>query len=120
METRRTNRQWLDELAERLELDWVSAYSAGQALTTSEVAFVIDQSDDTVRRRVTEAASLSRPIGVLIAEAIYLIDVPRMLDFIEWRYGKHERLKAEGRLKKVRDLRSARQLPTRSAVARAS
>jgi hypothetical protein len=93
--------------------DWVAAYRDGDALTTAEAGMVADCSAETVRRHAIEAAKAGNPLGICIAESVWLISLRRLLDHIEHRHDRHERLTAESRAKKVRDLRSARAYSTR-------
>jgi hypothetical protein len=103
-------------ITERLRVptgDWVSAYAAGDALTTAEAGMVAECSGETIRRHAVEAAAGGNPLGICVADAVWLISLRRLLDHIEDRHDRHERLAAESRAKKVRELRSARAYSTR-------
>jgi hypothetical protein len=75
-------RNWLDEL---LNAD-------GDGLTSSSAAYIADVSTDTIGRRAEAAASTDGPIGILMAKAVWLISLRRLLDSIELRDGLPARL----------------------------
>jgi hypothetical protein len=88
-------RDWLDEL-----LDY-----SGDALRSDQAAYVWDTSDDTIRRRAEAAALTGKPIGYLLAGAVWLISRRRLLDAIELEDGRHARLVAQTRADKSAALR---------------
>jgi hypothetical protein len=95
-------RDWLDEL---LDAD-------GDGLTSSSAAYIADVSTDTIGRRADAAASTDRPLGMLMAGAVWLISLRRLLDSIELRDGLPARLAAQSRADKNACLRL---LPQNSA-----
>jgi hypothetical protein len=100
----------LIELAEALQRraplrDWVDAFRAGDVLSSDEAGFISSCSADTIRRRADAAAEKGHPIGILHAD-IWMIDLPRLLDWIEAKEGRHARLAAESRAKQNAVLRS--------------
>ena len=82
--------------------DWVDAWREGDALGTDESALVAGVSAQTIRRRAAEALDDGRPIGVWIAQSVWLISLRRLLDDIERREGLPGRVAAEARAKKLR------------------
>jgi hypothetical protein len=78
-------RDWLDEI---LDAD-------GDGLTSSSAAYIADVSTDTIGRRADAAASTDRPLGILMAGAVWLISLRRLLDSIELRDGLPARLAAQ-------------------------
>ena len=114
-----TNEALLAELKDRLtrtQPDWVDDYRSGEVLKTDEAAIIAACSSETIRRRAAEAAERGRPIGVLIAKAVWFISLKRLLEDIELRDGKHERMAAESRAKKLLETRSPPQLSVRSVA----
>jgi hypothetical protein len=88
--------------------DWVSAFSEGDAIGTDHAAFIDGSSAQTVRRDAKKAAAAGKPIGIWIAQSVWLISKSRLLDAIEERDGRHGRLEAESRAAKYAQM-SARQ-----------
>ena len=85
-----TNEALLAELKDRLtrtQPDWVDDYRSGEVLKTDEAAIIAACSSETIRRRAAEAAERGRPIGVLIAKAVWFISLKRLLEDIELRDG---------------------------------
>lgn len=89
-------RDWLDQL---IDID-------GDALKSDEAAYIAGVHSDTMRRRAESAALAGRPIGILLAGAVWLFSERRLLDAIEARDGRPARLVAESRAKKSREMRS--------------
>lgn len=115
----------LTELAARLAarpppLDWVSAYSSGDAIKTDAAAIVAGCSAQTIRRRAEEAADTARPLGVLLAGSVWLISLHRLLDHIELNEGLPERLAAETRARKLLEMSAPQQTLQRSVAATTS
>jgi hypothetical protein len=102
-------RDWLDQL----DID-------GDALKSDEAAYIGGVHPDTMRRRAESAALAGRPIGILLAGAIWLFSERRLLDAIESRDGRPARLVAESRAKKSREMRSRSDIcgpiPTATAI----
>jgi hypothetical protein len=105
------------EQLQRLEPadDWVDTYG-DDGLLTSGAAIIAGVSPDTIARRCREAEEAGRPIGILIAGAVWLVSKRRLLDDIERRLGKHARLVAESRAEKLIGVPVLPQISTRSAV----
>jgi hypothetical protein len=95
-------RDWLDEILD----------ASGDGLRSHEAAYIADVSTDTVCRRAEAAALIGRPIGYLMAGAVWLFSLRRLLDAIELKYGRPARLAAQYRADKNAVLRS---LPQNSA-----
>jgi hypothetical protein len=83
-------RDWLDEV---LDL-------GGDALKSDEAAFVAGCHVDTLLGRCKIAAATDRPLGTLMAGAIWLISKRRLLAAIEAKEGLPARLAAESRAQK--------------------
>jgi hypothetical protein len=98
-------RDWLDEILD----------ASGDGLRSHEAAYIADVSTDTVCRRAEAAALTGRPIGYLMAGAVWLFSLRRLLDAIELKYGLPARLAAQSRAEKTVILRSA---PQKSAALR--
>jgi hypothetical protein len=105
------DRDWLDEI---LNAD-------GDGLTSSTAAYIADVSPDTICRRTEAAASTDRPLGILMAGAVWLISLRRLLDAIELRDGLPARLAAQSRADKNASLRllpqNSTHLPLRPQIA---
>ena len=100
----------LSQLAAELQrrppvIDWVDAHRAGDVLSSDEAGFVYGCSADTIIRRAEEAAEEGRPLGIKHA-GVWMFDLPRLLELIELKHGRHARLAAESRAKKNAVLRS--------------
>jgi hypothetical protein len=111
----------LTEISERLKHvetppDWVDGYRAGEVLRTDQAACIAAVSDETIRRRCHEADNTGRPIGILIAKAVWLVSRKRLLADIERRGGRHARLAAESRAEKLFKTRLPPQLGARSVA----
>jgi hypothetical protein len=89
-------RDWIDQLLDA---------GGGDGLTSTEAAYVAGVHPDTVRRRAEAAALTDRPIGVLMAGAVWLFSLRRLLDAIEHRDGLPGRLAAQSRAQKNAALR---------------
>ena len=100
-------RDWLDQL---LDAD-------GDALKSDEAGFIADVHADTIRRRAEAAAAAGKPIGVLLAGAMWIFSLRRLLDAIEAKAGLPARLAAETRAKKSRELRSSPHIPAPLPIA---
>jgi len=88
-------RDWLDEV-----------FAAdGDALKSDEAAYIWDVHVDTARRRAEAAAATGKPVGLLMAGAVYLFSERRILDWTEHHHGLHARLAATTRAKKSREMR---------------
>jgi hypothetical protein len=85
--------------------DWVDAHHEGDVLGTDEAAYICGGSADTIRRRADAAAEEGHPLGIRHA-GIWMLDLPRLLTWIEQHEGKPARLAAETRAKKNAELRS--------------
>jgi hypothetical protein len=100
--------------------DWVDAHRAGDVLSSDVAGFICGCSADTICRRADAAAEEGHPLGIKYA-GIWMFDLPRLLDWIEYppgieagrgarggavQHGRHARLAAESRAKKNADLRS--------------
>jgi hypothetical protein len=111
-----------DDLADRLEAAAAKAATAlrvtpardwleqildpyGDGLKSDEAAYVAGISVDTVRRRAEAAALTDNPIGVLMAGAVWLFSLRRLLDAIETKDGLPARLAAQSRAEKNAVLR---------------
>jgi hypothetical protein len=92
-------RDWLDELLG----------VGGDGLTSTEAAIIAGTSDSTVRRRAVDAALTDKPIGILMAGAVWLFSLCRLLDAIEEEKGRPARLAAQSRADKNAGLRGQRQ-----------
>jgi hypothetical protein len=103
-------RDWLDEALD----------PHGDGLKSDEAGFVMGCSADTARRRAEAAAAAGKPIGILIAGAVWLFAERRVLSWIEAEFGLPARLAAETRAQKSRGLRSLPQKSASPAVAAAS
>ena len=90
----------LGQAAELPCTDWVDQYRAGEALRTDEAATIADVSAETIRRHCADGERNGRPIGVLVAGSVWLVSRRRLLDEIERRDGRPERLAAESRAQK--------------------
>ncbi len=112
----RTDTELIADLTERLSApsDWVDAFVVGDIITTAEAGQIAGCSSETARRRCVEADEEGQPLGVLVAQAVWFISTRRWLDDIEQREGKHARLVAESKTKKVAEMRLPPQLGTRS------
>ena len=87
--------------------DWIEQLldAGGDGLTSTEAAYVAGVHPDTVRRRAEAAALTDKPIGVLMAGAVWLFSLRRLLDAIEHRDGLPARLAAQSRAQKNAVLR---------------
>ena len=103
-------RDWLDEALD----------AGGDAVKSDAAAYIADVSSSTMCRRAEAAAAAGRPIGVLLAGAMWLISKRRLLVWIEAREGKPSRLAAETRAAKSLELRALPQKPIEIAAATAS
>ncbi|TYO64677.1 hypothetical protein FXV83_20210 [Bradyrhizobium hipponense] len=72
--------------------DWVNAYGTGDAVSSDAAAFIADVSSATIRRRATEAAACGKPLGVLIANSIWLLSTRRLINWIRDHEGEHAAL----------------------------
>lgn len=111
--------QRLAELERRLAAkteNWVAAYHKGDALRTDEAAYIANCSDQTVRRHADQAAKEGRPIGILIARSIWLIDLKLWLDDIERWDGHDARVAAEKRASRKPPLRASQPILARSVA----
>jgi hypothetical protein len=104
-----TPRDWLDQL---LDAD-------GDALKSDEAGFIADVHPDTMRRRAEAAAAAGKPIGILLAGAMWIFSLRRLLDAIEAKAGLPTRLEAETRARKSRDLRSSPHISAQIPIAAA-
>jgi hypothetical protein len=102
-------RDWLDQL---LDAD-------GDALKSDEAGFIADVHPDTMRRRAEAAAAAGKPIGILLAGAMWIFSLRRLLDAIEAKAGLPTRLEAETRARKSRDLRASPHIPAPLPIATA-
>jgi hypothetical protein len=102
------------------ERDWVDAHRDGTAFGSDVAAFICGCSPDTVRRRAVDAAAAGQPLGILQA-GVWLIDLRRLLRWIEQHQGRAARLAAESRARKNAQMQSSLQkgplLSSRAAVA---
>jgi hypothetical protein len=89
-------------------------------LRSDQAAYVWDASDDTIRRRAEAAAFTDKPIGYLMAGAVWLISLRRLLDAIEHEDGRPGRLAAQSRANKLAVLRLQPQTSAAFAVVTAS
>jgi hypothetical protein len=103
-------RDWLDELLR----------FPGDVLRSDQAAYVWDVSDDTIRRRAEAAAFTDTPIGYLMAGAVWLVSLRRLLDAIEREGGRPARLAAQTRANKIGVLRFQPQTSAAFAVVTAS
>jgi hypothetical protein len=100
--------------------DWVDAHRAGDVLSSDQAGFICGCSPDTIRRKADAAAEEGHALGIKHA-GIWMIDLPRLLDWIEYppgieagcgsrggavQHGRHARLAAESRAKQNAVLRS--------------
>src|SRR6266404_2022128 len=86
-----------------LQRGWIAQFCNGEVLTASEAAYVAHVTAETVRRWCEAADGTDRPLGYLIG-SLWLVDLPTLLRLIEKRggnQGKHDRLAAEDRAKKL-------------------
>jgi hypothetical protein len=83
----------------------VDAHHAGDVLSSDEAGFVYGCSNDTIIRRAEASAKEGRPLGIKHA-GVWMFDLPRLLELIELKHGRHARLAAESRVKKNAVLRS--------------
>ena len=101
-----------NEMAEKLEtlasalrrrgdLDWVEAYTGGDGVRSDVAARIAGCSVSTIQRQCKVSAEAGYPIGILVAEAAWLISIRRLLIWVEKNEGKSARLEAETRLSKL-------------------
>src|SRR5674476_1478262 len=74
-----------DWLAQLLDAD-------GDARKSDEAGFIADVHADTIRRRAEAAAAAGKPIGILLAGAMWIFSLRRLLDAIEAKAGLPARL----------------------------
>ena len=89
--------------------DWVSAFVEGDAIGTDEAAFIAGCSAQKIRRQATEAAATDKPLGVWFAQSVWLVSKTRLIDAIEERKGRPERLAAMSRAAKYAEMRPPQQ-----------
>jgi len=83
------------ELRQRPEgRHWIDEYLSGEMLYTDEAAAVYAKGAETVRRRCEASADTNRPLGILLAESVWMVSLARLLDDIEKREGKPAMLAA--------------------------
>lgn len=105
--TRELRRQ-LDRLdAITLDGDWVDAWVESDSLDSHEAAIIAGTSRQTIRRRAADAAASGKPIGILIAQSVWLISLRRLLHWIERNEGAPKRVIAELRAKQLLSERAA-------------
>jgi hypothetical protein len=75
-------------------------------LSSDQAGFICGCSPDTIRRKADAAAEEGHALGIKHAGGIWMIDLPRLLDWIERQHGRHERLAAESRARQNAVLRS--------------
>lgn len=81
--------------------DWVDEIQpGGDVLRVDGAAFVAGIHPDTLRDRAKAASASGKPIGYLVAGAVWLISRHRLLDWIEAHEGRAARLAAETRARK--------------------
>ena len=90
-------RDWLAELLDT---------KAGDVLGTDVAAVIIGCHADTARKRAVDAMEADKPIGILVANAVWLFSEARILADIEARDGLPARLAAATRAEKARNFRS--------------
>jgi hypothetical protein len=95
--------------------DWVDAHRAGDVLSSDQAGFICGCSPDTIRRKADAAAEEGHALGILHA-GVWMLDLPRLLDWIEGKDGRHARLAAESRAKQNAVLRSPPQIEPISAT----
>jgi hypothetical protein len=96
---------------------WIDLFYAGEMLYTDEAAAVYAKSAETVRRRCEGSADTNCPLGILLAESVWMVSLARVLDDIEARDGRHAMLAAASRATKIAETRSSPQKSLRSRVA---
>jgi hypothetical protein len=99
----------LIELAETLQQrkparDWVDAHLDGVAFGSDVAAFICGCSPDTIRRRADAAAAAGQPLGILLA-GVWLLDLHRLLNWIEEHQGRPALLAASSRASKNAEMR---------------
>jgi hypothetical protein len=99
-----------DWLAQLLDVD-------GDVLTTDRAAFVLDCHADTARKRAVDAMVAGKPIGVLMAGAVWLFSLRRLLDAIEEDKGRPARLAAATRADKARNFLSRPKVSAQKPIA---
>ena len=92
---------------------WMDEVRRGEILTVSQAATICDLTPQATRDRCQQAEDEGTPIAVRIA-GVWLISRQRLLEDIELRSGRHERLVAEERAKKASKLGSAQVLRAKS------
>jgi hypothetical protein len=94
--------------------DWVDAYSTGDAVNSDAAAFIAGVSSATIRRRASEAAACGKPLGVLIANSIWLLSTRRLINWIRDHEGEHAALCAMTRAKKLTQMSAPLQASARN------
>jgi hypothetical protein len=104
-----SGRDWVDELVD----------SDGDGLKTDAAAFVMGCSPDTARRRAEIASAAGKHLGCLMAGAVWLYSLQRVLAWIEQHEGLPARLAAETRAHNNREMRSLSVLSLKTQIATA-
>ena len=101
--------QALEKLNQRpSQRGWIAQFRNGEVLTASEAGYVAAVTPETIRRWCEAADSTDQALGFLIG-SLWLVDLPALLRVMEKRGGKHDRLAAEDRAKKLARILSVQQ-----------
>src|SRR5437879_11911694 len=75
---------------------WIDQFRRGEILAVSQAAKVASVTNETIRRWCEQSADTERPIGHLVADSLWLVDLGELLHFIEaYRGGLPARLAAQ-------------------------
>jgi hypothetical protein len=88
--------------------DWLAQLldvAGGDVVNSDTAARIIDCHADTARKRAVDAMVAGKPIGILVAGAVWLFSQARILADIEARDGLPARLAATTRAEKEREFR---------------
>jgi hypothetical protein len=89
--------------------DWLAQLldvAGGDVVNSDTAAQIIDCHADTARKRAVDAMVAGKPIGILVAGAVWLFSQARILADIEQEKGRPEFLAATTRAEKARNFRS--------------
>jgi hypothetical protein len=95
---------------------WIAQFKNGEVLTSTQAAFVCQVSSQCIRSWCEQKSTTDRPLGLLIADSVWLVDLGELLRVIEIRRGRHGVLVAKDRAKKYAQIWSAPTKPTPNLV----
>lgn len=93
-------RELLELAAASAGTDWFELFATGEILTTSDAGRIAGLSSEQIRKRCVQTAEVGQPIGVQ-TPSTWLVSKKRLLEDIEEYQGRHNRLVAETRAKKM-------------------